>query len=113
MSECIFCKLAKGEIPAEMVYEDDLIAVFKDAAPQAPVHVLMVPKIHVASLNELSDEHSELASHMMMKIKDIAKDLDLEHGYRAVINCGEDGQQTVQHLHIHILGKRKMKWPPG
>lgn len=113
MTDCIFCKLANGDIPTEMVYEDDLIAVFKDAAPQAPVHVLMVPKIHVASLDDLREEHSELLAHMMIKIKDVAGELGLENGYRAVINCGEDGQQTVKHLHIHILGKRNMKWPPG
>lgn len=113
MTDCIFCKIANGEIPAEIVYEDELITVFKDAAPMAPVHVLMVPKIHISSLDELSDEHSSLVAHMMMKIKEIAKMLDLKNGYRAVINCGKDGQQTVKHLHIHILGKRKMTWPPG
>ena len=96
MDDCIFCKLANGEIPTDMVYQDDKIAVFRDAAPQAPVHMLMVPKIHVASLDDLTDEHADLMAHMMLKI-----------------NTGEDGQQTVKHLHIHILGKRAMQWPPG
>lgn len=113
MSDCIFCKLANGEIPTEMVYEDDKIAVFRDAAPQAPVHMLMVPKVHVASLDELGDEHAELMGHMMLKIKEVAAGEGLENGYRCVINTGEDGQQTVKHLHIHILGKRSMQWPPG
>lgn len=113
MTDCIFCKLANGEIPTDMVYQDDLIAAFRDAEPQAPVHILMVPKQHVASLDDLTDDHKDLIGHMMLKIKEIAKLEGLENGYRAVINCGEDGQQTVKHLHIHILGKRKMTWPPG
>ncbi|MBM6990353.1 histidine triad nucleotide-binding protein [Mobilibacterium timonense] len=113
MDDCIFCKLANGEIPTEMVYQDDRIACFKDASPQAPVHVLMVPKRHIASLDDLTPEDEELMGYMMLKIKDIASSLGLENGYRAVINCGEDGQQTVKHLHIHILGKRKLTWPPG
>ncbi len=113
MEDCIFCKLANGEIPTDMVYEDDLIAVFRDASPQAPVHVLMVPKEHIASLNDLDESHAGLISHMMLKIKEIAASEGLENGYRCVINTGEDGQQSVKHLHIHILGKRAMHWPPG
>ena len=113
MDDCIFCKLANGDIPTDMVYEDDKIAVFRDAAPQAPVHMLMVPKIHVASLDDLNDSHAELMAHMMLKIKDVCAQEGLDNGYRCVINTGEDGQQTVKHLHIHILGKRAMQWPPG
>ena len=113
MEDCIFCKLANGEIPTDMVYEDDRIACFRDADPQAPVHVLMVPKRHIPSLDDLTEEDSDLLGYMMIKIKDIAAGEGLENGYRVVINCGEDGQQTVKHLHIHILGKRKMTWPPG
>lgn len=113
MEDCIFCKLANGEIPTDMVYEDDRIACFRDTDPQAPVHVLMVPKRHIPSLDDLTEEDSDLLGYMMIKIKDIAAGEGLENGYRAVINCGEDGQQTVKHLHIHILGKRKMTWPPG
>ena len=113
MDDCIFCKLANDDIPTDMVYEDDMIAVFRDAAPQAPVHMLMVPKIHVASLDDLTDDHAELMAHMMLKIKEVAAKEGLENGYRCVINTGEDGQQTVKHLHIHILGKRAMQWPPG
>lgn len=113
MEDCIFCKLANGEIPTDMVYEDDRIACFRDADPQAPVHILMVPKRHIPSLDDLTEEDSDLLGYMMIKIKDIAAGEGLKNGYRAVINCGEDGQQTVKHLHIHILGKRKMTWPPG
>ena len=113
MGDCIFCKLANGEIPTDMVYEDDKLAVFRDTAPQAPVHLLMVPKTHVASLDELGAEHSELMGYMMTKIKEVAAQEGLTNGYRCVINAGEDGQQTVQHLHIHILGGRGMQWPPG
>ena len=113
MDDCIFCKLANGDIPTDMVYQDDKIAVFRDAAPQAPVHMLMVPKIHIASLDDLKDEHADLMAHMMLKIKEVCAQEGLDNGYRCVINTGEDGQQTVKHLHIHILGKRAMTWPPG
>lgn len=113
MDDCIFCMLANGEIQADMVYQDDKIAVFRDAQPQAPVHMLMVPKKHISSLDELTDEWSDIISHMMLKIKDVAAMEGLCNGYRCVINTGDDGQQTVKHLHIHILGKRQMQWPPG
>lgn len=113
MADCIFCKLALGEIKTDMVYEDESIACFKDANPVAPVHLLVVPKKHIESLNQLNEEDLELMGHIMLKIKDIAKDIGLENGYRIIINTGEDGQQTVKHLHVHIIGKRKMTWPPG
>lgn len=113
MSDCIFCALANGEIPTNMVYEDDRIACFRDTDPQAPVHVLMVPKEHIGSLDELDAAHQELIGYMMMKIPEIAASEGLDNGYRVVINTGEDGGQTVHHLHIHLLGKRKMLWPPG
>ncbi|MBQ0004655.1 MAG: histidine triad nucleotide-binding protein [Clostridiales bacterium] len=113
MEDCIFCKLANGEIPTEMVYQDGLCACFRDAAPQAPVHLLLVPKVHIQSLNQLDVQESELMGHMMLKIKDIAAKEGLENGYRVVINTGADGGQTVPHLHMHILGKRSLQWPPG
>ncbi len=113
MSDCIFCSLANGEIPTDMVYEDERIACFRDTDPQAPVHVLMVPKVHIASLNDLTEDDADLMGYMMLKIKEIAASEGLDNGYRVVINTGEDGQQTVKHLHIHLLGKRKMIWPPG
>ncbi len=113
MKDCIFCKLANGDIPTEMVYQDGICACFKDANPQAPVHLLLVPKVHIKSLNDVRLSESEMMAHLMLKIKDIAKDQGLDEGYRVVINVGDAGGQTVPHLHIHILGKRAMQWPPG
>jgi diadenosine tetraphosphate (Ap4A) HIT family hydrolase len=113
MSDCIFCKLKDGEIPANVAYEDDRIFCFHDADPQAPVHVLMIPKKHIPSIDDVTDEDADLMRYMMTKVKDVAASLGLENGYRVVINCGEDGFQTVKHLHLHILGKRKLTWPPG
>ncbi len=113
MKDCIFCKIAAGEIPTQSVYEDDKIKAFMDTAPQAPVHCLIVPKKHIASLDDCGEEDLELMGHMMLKIKEIAAQLGLENGYRIVVNTGADGMQTVKHLHIHLLGKRKMLWPPG
>lgn len=113
MSECIFCKIANKEIPSNIAYEDDRIVVFHDLQPQAPVHVLIIPKKHISSLDDLQAEDAELIGYIMMKVKNIAAELGLVNGYRLVNNCGEDGQQTVKHLHFHLLGKRKMTWPPG
>ena len=111
--DCIFCKIANKEIPSEIVYEDDKMTVFKDNAPQAPAHVLMIPKKHIASLDDTTVEDAEILSHILLKVKDIASAQGMDNGYRLVINCGEDGQQSVKHLHFHLLGKRKMTWPPG
>ena len=113
MLDCIFCKIVNKEITAKVIYEDEGILVFHDLEPQAPVHVLMISKKHIASLDDVQEDDQELLGYMVLKVKEIAKQLDLENGYRVVINCGEDGLQTVQHLHFHILGKRKMLWPPG
>ena len=113
MSDCLFCKIVDGEIPSNKVYEDDEILAFHDVAPQAPVHFLIVPKKHMASLDDTTDDDAALLAHIMLKIKDIAKDLGLENGYRVVINTGEDGMQSVKHLHVHVLGKRRLLWPPG
>ena len=113
MSDCIFCMIANKEIPSKVVYEDEKILVFHDLEPQAPVHVLMITKKHIESLDDMKDEDSELLGHLMNKVKDVAKILELDNGYRLVNNCGEDGFQTVKHLHFHLLGKRKMTWPPG
>ena len=113
MTDCIICKIAAGQIPSNKVYEDEKILAFRDLEPQAPVHVLIIPKEHIASLDDVSDQHSDVIAHLMLKIKDIAADLGLVDGYRIVINVGEDGMQTVKHLHVHLLGKRRMQWPPG
>lgn len=113
MTDCIFCKIAAGEIPANVVYEDEHLLVFHDLEPQAPVHVLVIPKKHIASIDEVTTDDQTLLGHIMTKMKDIAAMLALDNGYRIVNNCGEDGLQTVKHLHFHLLGKRKLTWPPG
>ena len=113
MSDCIFCSIANKEIPSDIVYEDDKIVVFKDLGPVAPVHVLMIPKKHIESTQALTEEDLTLMGHMMGKVKEVADIMGLDKGYRLVVNCGDDGMQTVKHLHIHIIGKRKLTWPPG
>ncbi|EDS76399.1 HIT family hydrolase [Clostridium novyi A str. 4552] len=114
MEECIFCKIAKGDIPCKKVYEDDLVLGFEDINPAAPVHVLVIPKQHIKSLNQVSDENKDIMAHALNVIKDIAKKMNIyENGYRVVMNCGEDGGQEVQHIHFHILGGKKFGWPPG
>ncbi|MCL2110735.1 MAG: histidine triad nucleotide-binding protein [Clostridiales bacterium] len=113
--ECIFCKIADKEIPADIVYEDEEIVCFRDLAPQAPVHVLIIPREHIASLDDIADSaaHVGLLGHMMAKVKEVAAGLGLSNGYRLVSNCGKDGLQTVGHLHFHLIGGRGMGWPPG
>lgn len=113
MSDCIFCKIAEKNIPTNVVYEDEDMICFHDVDPQAPVHVLLIPKKHIMSIDDIGQEDIVLVGKMMAKIKEIAKSLGLENGYRVVSNNGEDAFQTVKHLHFHILGKRKMAWPPG
>ena len=113
MGDCVFCKIAEKEIPSNIVYEDDQIICFHDLEPQAPVHVLIIPKKHIASMDDVSADDQQLMGYIMTKVQEIAKTLGLENGYRLVNNCGEDGFQTVKHLHFHLLGKRKMTWPPG
>lgn len=113
MDDCLFCMIAEKKIPSKAVYEDDLVYVFHDIEPQAPVHVLMVPKKHISSTQTIGLEDGPLVAHMMLKIQELSTMLGLENGYRVVLNCGEDGLQTVAHLHMHILGKRKLTWPPG
>ena len=108
MKDCIFCKIVAGEIPSNMVYEDDEVFCFHDLQPQAPVHVLLIPKKHIASTDEIESGDEVLMGKLMGKIKDIAEELGLTNGYRVVINNGEDGMQTVPHLHLHILGKSVM-----
>lgn len=113
MGDCIFCMIGSHDIPSNVVYEDEHLICFHDLEPQAPVHVLVIPKKHIESLDDVKEEDKELMGHIMFKIHEIAKDLELENGYRVVSNNGEDAFQTVKHLHFHILGKRKMTWPPG
>lgn len=113
MADCIFCMIVNKEIPSNIAYEDDKILAFHDLEPQAPVHVLIIPKKHIASLDDVQDEDLELMGYIMTKVKEVAEVVGLDNGYRVVINTGEDGMQTVKHLHVHLLGKRKMTWPPG
>lgn len=106
--DCIFCKIAKGEIPSNKVYEDDKILAFYDLEPQAPVHVLVIPKEHIACADELNSEKSAIVGYIFSKIPEITGKLGLTNGYRIVNNCKEDGGQTVFHLHFHILGGKKL-----
>ncbi len=112
MNDCIFCKIAKGEIPSKKVYEDDLCYAFYDIEPQAPVHYLVIPKMHIASVAEVNGENSGLIAHIFEVIAQTAKDLKLE-SYRVVSNIGEQAGQSVAHLHFHVLSGRDMTWPPG
>ena len=111
--DCLFCKIIEGTIPSEKIYEDDMMLCFKDINPTCPVHALMIPKKHIASLDDLKEGDEEVISHMMLKVKEIAKTMGLANGYRLVINTGEDGQQSVKHLHMHLIGGRKLNWPAG
>ncbi|WP_026038515.1 histidine triad nucleotide-binding protein [Clostridium arbusti] len=114
MEDCIFCKIVKGEIPCDKVYEDEKVLSFKDISPEAPVHVLIIPKKHITSINGLKKEDEELIGYIYNIGAKIAKELGVaEDGYRIVSNCGEDGGQTVPHIHFHLLGGRKLNWPPG
>ena len=108
MSDCIFCKIAAGEIPSNKVYEDDKIIAFHDINPMAPVHVLFVPKEHICCVNAITEENCDIIGHIFTKIPVVAKELGLENGYRVVTNCGEDGCQSVMHLHFHLLGGKKL-----
>lgn len=113
-ADCIFCKIIKKQIPCEMVYEDDKVIGFKDISPQAPVHIVIIPKEHVDDVNSLSEEQSVIIGHIFIVAKEIAKILGVaESGYRVVTNCGEHGGQTVEHIHFHLLGGRMLQWPPG
>ena len=108
MENCLFCKIVAGQIPSTKVYEDELVLAFRDIAPQAPTHILVIPKAHIASVGEVTPENSAVVAHIFEVIPRIAMDEGLENGYRVVSNCGEDAGQTVHHLHFHILGGKKL-----
>ena len=112
---CVFCKIVAGEIPAQKVYEDDTVIAFNDLSPKAPIHVLIVPKKHIQSVAHFKEEDKELAAHIFIDvIPKLAAEFGVaEAGFRLIMNTGKDGGQTVPHLHIHLLAKRKMTWPPG
>jgi histidine triad (HIT) family protein len=112
-TETIFSKIIRKEIPANIVYEDDLALAFTDVNPQAPVHILVIPKKPIVSLATAEPEDAALLGHLLLTVQKVAAEAGLENGYRVVMNTGADGGQTVYHLHIHILGRRPMSWPPG
>ena len=112
--DCIFCNIIKGEIPSSKVYENDKIYAFNDISPVAPVHVLIIPKEHIESINDLTSENASVISDVMLAAKEIAAQLGIsESGYRVVTNCGQAAGQTVNHIHFHLLGGRDLAWPPG
>ena len=114
MDNCLFCKIIKGEIPAKKVYENEHIIAFNDIDPKAPVHILVIPKKHIRSINELSSSDKSLAGEIILAAKKIAKDHGLDSkGFRIVFNTNDDGGQTVYHIHMHMMGGRQMQWPPG
>jgi len=111
---CVFCKIRDKEIPSSVVYEDNDIMAFKDQSPQAPVHILIIPKTHIESINYMNEKDKNLLGYIMLKTKELAKKLDIaESGYRLVINTNHMGGQAVYHLHVHLLGGRQLSWPPG
>jgi len=113
MGKTIFKRIIDKEIPAKLVYEDDRCLAFRDIGPQAPTHVLLIPKQEIASLAAAADSDAALLGHLLVVARKLAEQLNLASGYRVVINCGPDGGQSVDHLHLHLLGGREMKWPPG
>ena len=110
---CLFCKIVNGEIPSKPVFEDDLCYAFADINPQAPVHVLVVPREHIVSMADCKQNNCDLMGHLLWAAAEIARAKGLAKGYRAVLNTGVDGGQTVDHLHVHLLGGRSLTWPPG
>ena len=109
MSDCLFCKIVNGDIPSTKVYEDDLVLAFRDIAPQAPTHILVIPKSHIGSVAEITGDNSGVVAHIFEVIPAIAKAEGLDGGYRVVSNCGADAGQTVHHLHFHILGGKQLQ----
>lgn len=114
MSECLFCKIVAGEIPAEKLHEDEHTIAFRDINPQAPTHFLVIPKKHIETLMDVTDEDHELMGRLITTANNVARAQGIdETGFRTIVNCREQGGQTVYHLHLHVLGGRFMKWPPG
>ena len=114
ISDCLFCKIAAGEIPADVVKEGDDWVAFRDISPQAPVHILIIPREHIATLNDVGDEQADLLGRLFLAAKEIAQDEGIaDDGYRTVLNCNVGAGQSVFHIHAHVLGGRAMGWPPG
>lgn len=113
-ADCIFCKIAAKDIPVDLLFEDDSVVAFRDIKPQAPVHVVIIPKSHVPAVNDLTARDEALAGRMVLAARKVAKDLGIsDSGYRIVFNCNKDAGQEVFHIHAHLLGGRKFAWPPG
>lgn len=111
---CLFCQIAKGELSTPFIYEDEWVVAFEDIHPQAPTHLLIIPKLHIHNINAIEPEHADVLSHMLFTAKKLATQLALdEAGYRLIFNTNEHGGQTVFHLHMHLLGGRQLNWPPG
>lgn len=113
MNDCLFCKIIKGELPSSKVYEDDTVYAFNDIDPQAPVHILIIPKEHIKSAAEINSDNSKLVAHIFEVAAKIAKEKGLADGFRIVTNCGDSAGQSVKHLHFHMLSGRDFTWPPG
>ena len=114
MSECLFCRIVQRALPAQIVAEDDHVLAFHDANPQAPTHVLIVPKTHIPAVSDLTEANGLVMTRAVLMANRLAKQLGLaDHGYRLVVNCGEQAGQSIWHLHVHLLGGRAMRWPPG
>ncbi|MCI5948092.1 MAG: histidine triad nucleotide-binding protein [Oscillospiraceae bacterium] len=113
MMDCIFCKIANGEIPSKKVYEDESVVAFYDLDPQAPTHILVIPKEHIASAAEITPENSAVVAHIFEVIAKLSKELDMKDGFRVVSNCGESAGQSVKHLHFHVMSGRAFTWPAG
>lgn len=111
--DCLFCKIVAGEIPSTKIYEDEKVYAFTDIDPKAPFHAIVIPKEHIASAAEINAENSGLIAAVFEAVAKIAKQENLENGFRVVNNCGEDGGQTVGHIHFHLLARRNLQWPPG
>ncbi len=113
-SDCLFCKIVSGDIPGDVVHRGERVLAFRDISPQAPTHILVIPTEHVSSLDGAEDRHGDLLGEILLTARDLARQEGLaESGYRAVLNTGDDGGQTVHHLHLHLLGGRALRWPPG
>ncbi len=114
MNDCLFCKILEGDIPTHLVYQDDQVIAFNDINPQAPIHLLVIPRKHISTLNEITDADTPIVGHMVKIAQQLAQANNLdEKGYRMVMNCNEHGGQTIFHIHLHLLGGRQLQWPPG
>lgn len=113
MMDCLFCKIIKGDIPSKLIYEDEQVYAFHDIDPKAPVHFLVIPKRHIATLNDLETTDESLMGHVLFTAQRLAKELGCDDGFRTIMNCNDLGGQTVYHIHMHVLGQRQLHWPPG